>query len=43
MLDWNTPAIDFYSDSAPAGMDEWTTHRVTGDALVPLARQTTGP
>ena len=43
VLDWNTPAIDFYVGLGATGMDEWTTHRVTGDALVTLARQTTGP
>jgi len=43
VLDWNTPAIDFYVGLGATGMDEWTTHRVTGDALVTLARQTTVP
>ena len=43
VLDWNTPAIDFYVGLGATGMNEWTTHRVTGDALVSLARQATGP
>ena len=34
MLDWNTPAIDFYVGLGATGMDEWTIHRLTGDALV---------
>jgi GNAT superfamily N-acetyltransferase len=43
VLDWNTPAIDFYAGLGASGMDEWTTHRVTGEALVALAQQATGP
>ena len=43
VLDWNTPAIDFYVGLGATGMDEWTTHRVTGEALATLARQATGP
>ena len=37
VLDWNTPAIDFYDSVGAASMDEWTVRRVTGDALVKLA------
>lgn len=37
VLDWNTPAIDFYRAMGATGMDEWTIQRVTGDALVRLA------
>ncbi|MCW6534956.1 GNAT family N-acetyltransferase [Sphingomonas lycopersici] len=37
VLDWNTPAIDFYRSVGAAAMDEWTVQRVTGDALVRLA------
>ncbi|HEU0307540.1 MAG TPA: GNAT family N-acetyltransferase [Lysobacter sp.] len=37
VLDWNTPAIDFYRRLGAAGMDEWTVQRVTGDALRALA------
>ncbi|WEK44253.1 MAG: GNAT family N-acetyltransferase [Candidatus Sphingomonas colombiensis] len=37
VLDWNTPAIDFYRAMGATGMDEWTVQRVTGDALVRLA------
>ena len=34
VLDWNTPAIDFYVGLGATGMDEWTIHRLSGDALV---------
>ena len=37
VLDWNTPAIDFYRAMGAEAMDEWTVQRVTGDALVKLA------
>ena len=37
VLDWNTPALDFYRALGAVPMDEWTTHRVTDDALVKLA------
>jgi len=37
VLDWNTPAIDFYRAMGAQPMDEWTVQRVSGDALVALA------
>lgn len=37
VLDWNEPAIGFYRSIGAEAMDEWTTQRVTGDALVKLA------
>lgn len=37
VLDWNTPAIDFYRSIGAEPMDEWTVQRVTGDALKALA------
>lgn len=37
VLDWNKPAIRFYRSLGSAQMDEWTTHRVAGDALKRLA------
>lgn len=37
VLDWNTPAIEFYRRLGAVGMDEWTVQRVTGDALQALA------
>lgn len=33
VLDWNTPAIDFYRANGATAMDEWTVHRLTGEAL----------
>lgn len=42
VLDWNTPAIDFYRSLGAAGMSEWTVQRVTGDALGALAAQDAG-
>jgi len=38
VLDWNSPAIDFYKSQGAKLMDEWITNRVTGDALEKLAR-----
>ncbi|WP_277981259.1 GNAT family N-acetyltransferase [Sphingomonas phyllosphaerae] len=37
VLDWNTPAIDFYRAKGAVALDAWTTQRVSGDALVTLA------
>ncbi|MEO5866715.1 MAG: GNAT family N-acetyltransferase [Sphingomonas sp.] len=37
VLDWNTPAIDFYRAMGAEAMDEWTVQRVSGEALVELA------
>lgn len=37
VLDWNESAIAFYRSLAAAPMDEWTTQRLTGDALSALA------
>jgi GNAT superfamily N-acetyltransferase len=37
VLDWNTPAIDFYKTLGAKPQDEWTVWRVTGDALTGLA------
>ena len=37
VLDWNEPAIGFYRAIGALPMDEWTTQRVTGDALAKLA------
>jgi GNAT superfamily N-acetyltransferase len=37
VLDWNTPAIDFYKALGARPMDEWTVYRVDGDALTDLA------
>ena len=37
VLDWNTPAVEFYRKIGAMPMEEWTIQRVTGDALVALA------
>jgi GNAT superfamily N-acetyltransferase len=37
VLDWNTPAIDFYTAMGAESLDEWRVRRVTGDALIKLA------
>lgn len=39
VLDWNTPAIAFYRSLGAKLMDEWTVNRVTGDALLALAKK----
>ena len=39
VLDWNTPAIDFYKSLGARPLDEWTVFRVTGDALSRLAAE----
>ena len=38
VLDWNAPAIAFYRALGAKPLDEWTTMRVTGEALSRLAR-----
>jgi GNAT superfamily N-acetyltransferase len=38
VLDWNTPALEFYRSLGAQPLDEWTVHRLSGDALVGLAR-----
>ena len=37
VLDWNTPAIEFYRARGAAFMDEWRIVRVSGEALKRLA------
>lgn len=37
VLDWNTPALDFYRSIGAEPMDEWTVQRVSGDALQRLS------
>lgn len=39
VLDWNEPAIRFYESLGARPQDEWTTYRLTGDALHALAEQ----
>lgn len=38
-LDWNRPSIDFYLALGAKPQDEWTTYRVTGEALERLAEE----
>jgi GNAT superfamily N-acetyltransferase len=40
VLDWNEPSIRFYRNLGAVAMDEWTLYRVTGPALIQLARDT---
>jgi GNAT superfamily N-acetyltransferase len=44
VLDWNTPSIDFYRAAGAVPMDEWTTFRLSDDALAAFAanRRTRG-
>ena len=37
VLDWNTPAIDFYRAMGAEFLDEWRNVRVSGEALLRLA------
>lgn len=37
VLDWNTPAVDFYRAMGAEFLDEWRNVRVTGPALARLA------
>jgi GNAT superfamily N-acetyltransferase len=38
VLDWNEPSIQFYRSVGAVAKDDWTTYRVTDDALEALAR-----
>ena len=37
VLDWNTPAIDFYRAMGAEFLDEWRNVRISGDSLLQLA------
>ena len=39
VLDWNTPAIDFYESLGAKQLQEWLTMRVEGDDIRKLAQQ----
>ncbi len=39
VLDWNQPAVDFYRSLDAEPMDQWTTFRLSGDALARLAAE----
>jgi GNAT superfamily N-acetyltransferase len=38
VLDWNSPAIEFYRSLGAVAMDEWTVYRVSGQALKNLGK-----
>jgi GNAT superfamily N-acetyltransferase len=38
VLDWNEPSIGFYRSLGAIPLDEWTTFRMSGEALQALAR-----
>jgi GNAT superfamily N-acetyltransferase len=38
VLDWNTPSIEFYKSLGAVLMDEWTICKVSGPALMALAK-----
>lgn len=38
VLDWNQPSIDFYRSIGARSLDEWTQFRLTGRALLNLAK-----
>lgn len=37
VLDWNTPAIDFYRAAGASAQDEWIRYRMAGQALAQFA------
>ena len=37
VLDWNTPAIEFYESFGARPQSEWTIYRLTGQALLDFA------
>ena len=37
VLDWHTPAIDFYTSLGAKALDEWTVYRISGIELSELA------
>ena len=39
VLDWNTPAIDFYKSLGAVPMDEWTIFRLTGESLLQMGKK----
>ncbi len=38
VLDWNTPAIDFYNSLGASPLSEWTSMRISGEPLAALAK-----
>lgn len=43
VLDWNEPSIKFYKSLGAVGQDEWTTMRLTGQALADLGADLGAP
>ncbi|MCG6909704.1 MAG: GNAT family N-acetyltransferase [Deltaproteobacteria bacterium] len=43
VLDWNTPAIDFYKSLKAVPMDAWTVFRIAGESLNELSRTFSSP
>ncbi len=41
VLDWNEPSIEFYKSIGAVAMNEWTTFRLSGDALNDFANEGT--
>lgn len=39
VLDWNKPAVDFYTKLGAVPMSDWTVFRVTGQSLMNLAAE----
>jgi len=39
VLDWNAPSIAFYDSLGASALDDWTTRRLTGEALERLAAE----
>ena len=37
VLNWNEPSINFYKALGAVPMNDWTTYRLTGDAMVKMA------
>ena len=40
VLDWNEPSIGFYESLGAVALNDWTTFRLTGDALTKLSSRT---
>lgn len=43
VLDWNTPAVEFYRSLGAVSLDEWIPYRLTGPALERLAARDSPP
>jgi GNAT superfamily N-acetyltransferase len=42
-LDWNAPALAFYAGLGARRLEQWTTHRLDGDALAEVAEARRAP